>query len=233
MIELNLLPKELRKKKKHLPEIPKIPMLPVAVCVVGILIAMHLSMILLVKNKRDLSVTLREKWDQMQPQREKTERITKEIDELQRRIAAIKKIAKPDLDWSQLLMGLNQAVIPNIWLSDFEVKFTEKGSKVRASGDVPVLLGITGYALGKSEEGTSLVAKFITSLKKNKDFSIYFGDIGLESMRNLKIADEEAMMFRLNCRFKTIETVPVEGKKAEGKKGESAQKTAQKGRRGR
>ncbi len=213
MIELNLLPAELRKKKKRAEPALKIPVLPIAVCVAGALIVIHLWVILLVKNKRDLSISLREKWDQMQPQREKTEKITKGIDEFQERIRAIKRIAKPGLDWSQLLTGLNQAVIPNIWLSDFEVKFREKGGKGQKISSSPVRLDITGYALGKSEETTSLVAKFITSLKRNKGFSVYFEDIELEDMRNLQIAGEEAMMFRLNCRFKKSEAVQAKSEK--------------------
>ena len=227
MIELNLLPEELRKKKKHLAQMPRIPVLPVAAGVIGVLIVFHLLMVLLVKNKQDLSISLREKWDQLQPQREKTEKITEEIDRLRERIAAIKKIAKPDLDWSQLLTGLNQAMIPNVWLSDLELKFQGKGMKRQKPGGLPVALNITGYALGKSEEATSLVAKFITSLEKNKSFSVYFKGIELEDMRNLQIAGEEAMMFSLNCRFKTIETVPVEEKKTPG----TARKAPRRGKR--
>ncbi|RKY42966.1 MAG: hypothetical protein DRP85_01170 [Candidatus Makaraimicrobium thalassicum] len=216
MIELNLLPKELRKKKKRPVQMPEIPVLPVAAGAMVFFVSVHLLVLFMAGSKKSLLKSAEEKWDQMRPQREKTEKIVKGIASLEKKVIAVRKIAKPDLAWAKLLSGLSQAVIPNIWLSDFELKFSGTGAKRKAPTDLPFSLDITGYALGRSEEATLLVAKFINSLKRNKDFSGYFEEIELQNMRNREVAGEEAMMFKLECRFKEIESVGTAGRRKSG-----------------
>ncbi|MFQ5952369.1 MAG: PilN domain-containing protein [Candidatus Omnitrophota bacterium] len=215
MIELNLLPKELRRKKKKKPTaMPEIPVIPICIGVVCLLLVTHLTLIFLTKNNRDLSVTLKNNWDQMKPQKEKTDKFFTEMHDLQRRVEAVRLIAKPELSWAKLLNGLNQAMIPNIWLSDLKLTF-EKGER----REKPVSLDLTGYALGRSDVALPTVGRFMESLKKNKNFSPYFEEIELEDMRNYVISGEEVMMFRLDCRFKRKEQPkPKEKKKTTRKK---------------
>jgi len=201
MIELNLLPEELRTKKKYrsAARTHAVSVWPIVGGVTIALILTHVLFLLLVRTKKDLSKTLEDKWQQMQPQRERTEKLTSETAALEKRVLAIREIAKPGLNWTKLLSGLNQAVIPNIWLSELKLKFSGTGG----GEDLPSALHITGYALGKSEEATACVGKFITSLKGTKDFSNYFDVIELQDMKNRAIAGEEVMLFRLNCGFKS------------------------------
>jgi hypothetical protein len=137
----------------------------------------------------------------------------REINGLENRLAAVRKIAKPDLDWARLLSGLNQAMIPNIWLYKFEPVFPKDRTRSSDPGRVPLGLELGGYALGTSGEATRNVGKFIKSLERYNDFFGYFDEIELENIRNQVIAGEEVMMFRLNCRFKPIELIAGEGKK--------------------
>ncbi len=65
-----------------------------------------------------------------------------------------------------------------------------------------VSLTIMGNALGKSQEATSVVAKFINSLKTNKNFSRYFDEVELENMNSGSVAGEEVMIFKLECESK-------------------------------
>ena len=218
MIELNLLPKELRHKKKKRP-MPKIPIIPIFVGVMGVLIVIHLLLILLINNNKGLLVTLNKKWDQMQPQREETGKIAKEINDLEKRLAAVRALAKPDKDWTEILNGLNQAVITNVWLYSLEMKQKREFVDTGKNKAVRLFLHLRGYALGKSEQATSLVAKFINSLKKNGDFSDYFDGIELRNMTSLQVSGEEAMMFELSCRFKQTEDVKAAGKKPAGRTG--------------
>ena len=220
MIELNLLPEELKKRKKRAIRIPRIPAVPIAIGVVSILIVSHLLMVLLIKSNRDLAVVLKKKWNQMQPQREKTKKITDQIKDMEKRVIVVKKLASPVVDWAQLLKGLNQAVIPRIWLSDFKLKFPKTKDKKDQRNGRPVSLDLTGYSLGRSEAATSNVAKFINSLKRMRDFSVYFDTVELEDIRSVSIDGEEGMRFKLKCRFKEDNTVTASaGKKTKKKKG--------------
>lgn len=217
MIELNLLPKELRKKrKKRASLIPQLQALPVLFLTIGVLGVIYIGLFFFARTNSSLSGELKEKWDQMKPQRVKTEQMIREINALEKKLEALRKIVKPDLDWARLLSGLNQAMIPNVWLSEFEPQFGSKSKKGMGKG-IPKTLKITGYVLGKSEEATKTLGKFIRSQENNRDFFDYFEEIELQNMRNQKIAGEEVMLFILKCKFKPI--TYVEGNKSKKKKG--------------
>ncbi|MEA3489206.1 MAG: PilN domain-containing protein [Candidatus Omnitrophota bacterium] len=203
MIELNLLPRELRKKKKR--QMPDIKPVPILVGVAGVLVLVHILLALLVINNGILLKTLKKKWERMKPQKEMTDRIARETSELEKRVTAVRALAKPDLSWTTLLSGLNQAMIPNVWLSDLRLSFGGRAYSIRKEGQVPTQLNLTGYALGKSEEATSAVARFINSLKRNKIFFDYFKDVELQNMRSSTVAGEEVMNFNLKCDFKKPE----------------------------
>ena len=174
MIELNLLPKELRKVKKKVTALPTIPVLPVCIGVVAVLIVVHLTFLLLINNNRGLSVRLTENWNQMQPQKKKTDAFFTELNNLQKRVEAIREIAKPDLSYAKILSGLNQAMVANIWLSDFKLTFTTGGGRKAKEEKLPISLDLTGYAVGRSEVALPTVGRFMESLENNKDFSGYF-----------------------------------------------------------
>ena len=200
MIELNLLPKELRKKKRR--QMPNIKPVPIAIGVVAVLVFTHLLLALLVMNNSNLLKTLKSKWEQMAPQRETTERIAKETNELEKRVTAVRMLAKPQLNWARIMSGLNQAMIPNVWLSDFRLLFNGRPYAIGGKDKRPTTLVLTGYALGTSEEATSTVARFINSLKRNNDFFMYFDAIELKDMKNTSVAGSESMAFNLLCEFK-------------------------------
>jgi len=64
-------------------------------------------------------------------------------------------------------------------------------------------LVMSGYASSMGEQGTSLVGKFIKSMKDNSEFSSDFSDIKLESIKSDKIQEQEVMSFKITCSFKT------------------------------
>ena len=213
MIELNLLPKEMRRKKRKV-ELPSIPFLQIAIGIVAFLIVCHILIVTLLFFRSGSLKRLKAEWETMQPQKKATDKVARETNELEKRIAAIRKIAKPDLSWTKLLSGLNQAMIPGIWFSNLQLEFKGKSYNPKTGGN-PTALVLTGYALGKSEVGTASVARLINSLKRSKDFSGYFSEIELENMNAKKFEGEEAMFFRLECTFKQ----PPKKKAIEKKKG--------------
>lgn len=193
-----------------------IPVMPIVFGIFAVLVVLHLSVVMRTKGDNSLAEVLRNKWDQMQPQKERTEKIDNEIKELGQKAAAVKEITRPKLSWTKLLLGLNQAVIQDIWLSELDLSFP-KGERGSEKEEMPISLNITGYALGRSEKATLLVAQFINSMKNDQDFSSFFGEIELQNMKNLAIAEEEVMMFSLNCYFKA-EAAPKAKAKAVRKK---------------
>ncbi len=193
MIELNLLPQELRNKKKDLFQgLPDIPLIPICVSVLVVLFTIHGALVFTTATNGKLLKKLETKWAEIQPDEKKTNEIAAETSLLEKKAAALREIAMPNISWAGLLKGLNKAIIANVWL--FELKLT---------GDSPLVLEVSGYALGKSEKATSVAAKFITSLEMSKDFSDYFERIELENMQNSEFDGEECMTFKLVCVFKS------------------------------
>lgn len=199
MIELNLLPKELRKQKKIV--LPDIPILPIAISAVAVVVAVHVILYVSVRGKRTQAARLEKKWEELGPQRRIADKFVEEIQDIESRIKAAKAVATPELSWAELMSGLNLAMVPDVWLSRFKIMFGKTKGKKQEEGS-PTALNLAGYALGKSEIATSTVARFINSLKEQEEFSKCFEEIELQNMRNETIDEEEVMAFNLICKFK-------------------------------
>jgi len=210
MIELNLLPKELRKKKKV--ALPEIPILPIAIGVVCVLVVLQVILFGLMRSRKTRLRRLEKKWEQLEPQRKVINKVITGIKATENHVKVIKDIAAPEVDWAELLSGLNQSMIPNVWLSEFKPVF-KKPQKGKKKTGLPTSLDLTGYGLGSGEIATATVAKFIDSLKKTEEFSKFFDDIELQNMHKQTLDGEEVMRFKLICTFKTKEEEPIKGKK--------------------
>jgi type IV pilus assembly PilN-like protein len=217
MIEINLLPKELRKVQKITSQIPDLPLIPIIAGVIGIFIMFNFLVSGVGYKNGILEKRYNKKWDAMHSERMQTGQISRETKNLQRKLNAINKIDKPLVSWTQIMNGLNQAMTTRVWLSNLEVGYEIKSIRRGVSTSIPVSLEINGYALGTSGQATSQVAKFITSLKGKNDFSQFFDAIELEKLSKNEVAGQEVMTFNLSCKFKKAGLNKVE-KDKKGKK---------------
>lgn len=197
MIELNLLPPERKQKIRKKANI-NIPVAPVCVTLAAGLILIHILVLLLQMNSRGLAGELAIKWEQMKIQKDRTDLLAKESAGLRNKLDAIKRISETDIDWTRLLSGLNNAIIPNVWLVNFQPSM----GKSSANKDRPVALKLSGYALGSSESATSTVGRFIKSLEAENNFMYYFSEIELVGVKGRVVSGEQAMSFDLICEVK-------------------------------
>lgn len=196
MIELNLLPKELRKHKRTVTR--ELPILPAAITIVIIVVLVQAVLLVSIHSKRARISGMERKWSEMGTNREIVDRIFGEINDLERRVEVSKNIGEPAFDWAELMSGLNQAMIPQVWLSEFVPSFP----KGKIEGEPTIMLNLTGYALGGGEVATSTVAKFMNSLKTQKGFFKYFDEIELKNMSKMVLDGEDVMKFSITCRGK-------------------------------
>jgi hypothetical protein len=126
--------------------------------------------------------------------------------------------------WAKKLNDLSDSMTSGLWLSSLE--YDEKTGEKPAAGGARAptndkgkmaspggvterttnrYLILSGYASSMGEQGTSLIGKFIKSLKDNAGFYSDFGDIELGSIKAEKIQDQEVMSFKLTCMFKGSE----------------------------
>jgi len=228
MIELNLLPEELKKKRKRI-ELPEIPLVPVAACFLGALILIQLFLSGLIFISKKQLAGLDKTWKGLAPKEAKLDVIKKKVFSINKKTQAIDGLIEKQLNWSRLLNELSNSLAQNIWLT--ELAYGEKNEKVTAATQAmppskpgPVnqkagritrapkerqrkvgILTLSGFASGRGEEPTVNVARFIRSLKENKDFFKNFSDVELISMKKSLVEEQDVMNFTLVCKFKPRE----------------------------
>ena len=204
MIELNLLPEELRKKKKKF-EMPEIPVVTIAVVFIGFLAVIQLLLggwILM--SKRQL-VVLDTEWKALAPDKAELDGIKKVLLSAGRKTNAIEALIAERLSWARLLNELSNSLSANIWLTELAYRKNPAGPSGRASAGDPVeeSLMLSGSAVARGEQATQDIARFIKALKANKNFFKYFDDIELVSIKKGLHTDKELMNFTLACKFKS------------------------------
>ncbi|MBN1353894.1 MAG: PilN domain-containing protein [Candidatus Omnitrophica bacterium] len=220
MIELNLLPEELKKKRIKI-ELPDLPLFSVAGTFIAILVALQLALWGLIFLSDKQVTMLTKAWNEMAPEKANLDALKTSITNTTKKTKAIEELIKKRRSWTRLLNELSSSVTPNVWLT--ELTYDEKVGKrmVEKSAHAPLsksqnvksqtewenykiaTLTIAGSAAGRSEEATSYVARFIQSLKDNKNLFDDFDDIELVSVKKSTIANQDAMNFILVCTFKS------------------------------
>jgi len=219
MIELNLLPQELRKRKKKI-ELPEIPIIPIALSFVGALAVVQIVLMLFIFGMNKQLVSCESTWKELAPKKAKFDKVKKEIALTMQKTTAIDSLIKERFNWAEFLNELSNSVTGNIWLTKFSyikgpaVK-AKKTSRIKLSKKAKQALKtkqsesknlrslkLFGSASGKGEEGTAHIARFIRSLKENKDFFKHFSDIELVSIKKGSVAGQNVMDFEIMCSFK-------------------------------
>ncbi|UCD55113.1 MAG: PilN domain-containing protein [Candidatus Omnitrophota bacterium] len=194
MIELNLLPEELKKKRTRI-ELPEIPLVPIAVAFLGILLIVQFIVGGFIFLSRRQLGSLNKKWENLAPKKTALAKLKGQITVTGKKVEAIEGLIEKQLNWSCLLNELSNSLTANIWLTELSYDERGRGNTIRT-------LTLSGSAVGKGEETTAFIAHFIKSLKDNKKFFAQFDNIELVSIKKGRIAEQDIMNFILICSFK-------------------------------
>ncbi len=227
MIEINLLPEELKKKmgrfsnidfSKVMPQ--NFPLKKIAIIVILAFVISQIILFLIGAGAASEIKGLSKKHEAMLPGKKEADLLKMQVDILNKKVKAIDGLMIKRFSWAKKLSAISDSMTQGIWLSDLSYdEYIEEriasageseGMKPRKAQAKPVVektlaryLVITGYASRMGGEGTALVGKFIQGLKDNKDFYKDFSDITLGSIKSDKVADQEVMSFKITCSFKT------------------------------
>lgn len=193
MIEINLLPLELRKKERL--KLPK-EFYIIGIGVLGLLIVLHATTGMVIEWKRYRVANLTRRWVKLAPLRKDVDIIRQETADLGRRAGDIDQLMVRDFLWSEKLNQLSNLVVPGIWLRELSL------SPSPPSKNLPSTLNLKGSVISRQGEEMAIVGRFITNLKQDKDFSGNFDNIELKSIQRRGIKGTEVMDFMLICRFK-------------------------------
>lgn len=227
MIEINLLPQEMRKKEPRFKaiefgdiDLKNLPVKNIGIAAVVVLLALHAILFVMGSYSKSKIAEITKKYNAILPERNNAQALKSQIDLINRKVAAIDELMVKRFGWAEKLSSLNDSVTPGIWLSEltYDEKIGESAKKVvtkqvAAGGKNQALkqstekvmlryLLISGYASSMGEQGTASIGKFIKSLKDNPRFYSDFSRIELGSIKSEKMQDQEVMSFKLTCMFK-------------------------------
>jgi hypothetical protein len=218
MIEINLLPEDLKKKRKQF-AMPKIQLgsLPVIGGIAGLVIVVHLLLLLIVSINKSAYARMSEEWKAAKPEKEAIELIKRDNIRTKKDVDTIKRLMGKKALWSKKLNQLSDLIIPGVWYTKLSIEtktivlekktLTAKprmgmaGRPERETREI-VYLNIEGEVSSAYGEEVAIIGKYIDNLKSDPDFFGFFSDIELAETNLHSILETEVMQFGINCYFK-------------------------------
>ena len=192
MIEINLLPAEMRRQKKiyfkfDLADIARVKFLAGGIFA-GAMALLVIIPALGANIRKHQILELLEKEKNIMPQKTSVEAINSEIAVLKVKLNALDDITKRRFLWSRKLNELSDLVLPGIWFN-------------RIGAELDNNLTIEGSVISKNEEAMASVGKFIKNIKDDKLFFGDFSDIKLESVQRKNIDKKDVVEFKIVLYF--------------------------------
>jgi len=192
MIEINLLPEELRKKKSEPVfnlnmEAEKLRFLAIGgTAGILILIVITLSLGSFIRKAQTNDLLAREKV--FSDRLSAIEGINKEIAVLKAKMAVLDQLTKRKFLWTEKLNRLSDMVLPGIWFTHI---YTDSENRLMIEGSV----------ISKSEEAMASVGKFMKNVKDDQQFFKDFKSIKLESVQRKNKEERDAVDFKISLYF--------------------------------
>lgn len=184
MIEINLLPEELKiKKEKAAKAIKSRQVLYFIPLIFLVLIITHAYLISSLVVKSLQLRALNNKWQQLQPQKKKLEDFKGEYQTLSQDDNTIKQFTSQRIIWSAKLNKLSLNLPPGTWFREISVN----GKNFALRGSVVSL----------QKEEMDLINKFIDNLKKDRDYINDFNNLELTSVQTKIIGGYDVTDFVL------------------------------------
>lgn len=201
MIEIDLLPKEFR-RRKNIP-LEQIFKTKAVFAVLGCLILLHLfaRTVTFINTKR--LDKLKASWQGLSSKKAKIDQLNVEFTRINEKIPLIKQLTSNRVLWSKKLNRISDLIIGGIWLSKLSL---EQQIVQTEDADEPpeylISLIIRGSAASRTKEEPALIGRFMQKLKDDPSFSADFAEIELGPIKKRQIAQTEVMDFILLCWFK-------------------------------
>lgn len=210
MIQINLLPEELRKKERIGLSLPEVPIHKTLVIFFGVFFAVQvlLSVFALVQKGRVGYV--KKEIASLKAQNKEIMLRKAETASTRARLKEITGLTERNFFWTRLLNDISDSVTKGIWLTSLSLEEIEapqaQGSEQKPRrGETRVMqkiIRIDGSAVGQGQE-TAFIGKFIKELKENPSLDELFQDVKLSNINQKKIRDADVYDFSLACIFRT------------------------------
>lgn len=195
MIEINLIPINLRKKDSRnfgifsILNIPKEFIVGCGGVFVLIIVLIHITLIVLWGFKSTEFAITQAQWQQMSVDRKTVEGINKELKDVKATNTLITgTVSKKVILWSQKLNILSDNLPKGVWFK--KIVWNETA------------LVVEGRAYSKSHDEMMTVGNFVSNLKKDTNFMKDFSSIELNSISRVKQGLVEVAIFTITVKVK-------------------------------
>ncbi len=188
MIEINLLPPELKEKIPQSDGIPPIILYVVLPLAILVLLLAHGSLGVVAAVKGYQLSTFNNEWKKTEPQRKQLAEFNLQSKSISQDSMAIQQLVSQGVNWSEKLARLSMDLPPGVWFEDLMVdkkNFYVKGSVV---------------ALDKGEVG--VINKFLNALRGDTAFMKDFSNLELGPLRWRTVGGYNVVDFELTGALK-------------------------------
>jgi len=182
MIEINLLPEELKivKKEKKIPSLSQQQLMPLLLVLVGVLLLVHVVLGALQLAKTLQAASLQRQLKVLGVQKQELSASSDSISAVQ--------LAQRVIPWSQKLHALSLSLPSGMWFNELNVS---RGT-----------LKIWGSVVSLKKEEMALITGFLETLKKNPSFVKNFSGLELGTLTRRTLGGFEIIDFVLTCKAK-------------------------------
>ena len=189
MIEINLLPHELRTKRDKTSGIDSKYFLYAAVAVVGLLIAIQALLLVVGIVRSSQLVVLNANWKKMEPQRKELDAFKQQYDTVSKDVQILQQLALKRINWSEKLNKLSLSLPSGIWFNEIAVS--------------PANFVLKVSAISQEKMEMAIINQFIGTLKKDAGFFKDFAAFDLNSFQVRNIGGYDTIDFILSGTWKT------------------------------
>jgi Tfp pilus assembly protein PilN len=192
MININLLPEELKKQRVVLPK----GLFALGGAILIVLLSLWLSSVSASYEKtKQTSDDLENRWQRILELKNEYGKYKKTLKSLEKRSMVVNYLMADRINWAQKLNELSSVLIDGIWLNEININSTT--------------LSIEGSVYSKEGREEAIVGNFMNDIKNNKTFFADFSDVELKIIKR-QIKDVEHISFVLFCRLKQKEVIEEE-----------------------
>lgn len=195
MIDINLVPEQLRKRRKSellsggVFNIPKEVLVGVGGGIVVFLLAVDMFFFMVKLGKFIQYHHVKSQWEAILPDKTSTDTLKKELQDVQKEVKSMKDIMEGHNPiWSQKLNVISDALPKGIWLRKISV--------------IDKQLFIEGTTVSKEKNEMINVGNFVSNLKKDAEFMQNFDSIEVDFIQRRKSETLEVADFTILARIK-------------------------------
>lgn len=205
MIEINLLPEDLRRKELMQFKLPEWSKLKVYVIAVSVFLGIQLFATVFAFYQKLEILAVRGQIAALKQENPTLMAQKAETAAVGTRLKQIESLTARKFYWASLLSDLSHTITKGVWLREMSVRDAQDGpaGSPEGGGSVPKgrQLKLLGSAVGAGQE-TAYIGRYVKGLKESSRMTELFDQVEVSNIYQRKAGDHDVYDFELSCTFK-------------------------------